>query len=399
MASQYEHLATGRKHSLFEEDVAAHAAELDQAIGGSRVAVIGAAGSIGGSVVRSLLRHRPASLVLLDLSENNLVELVRDLRCDPAATVPDDFAALPIGMGSIEFSRFFRETRPFDYILNLAAIKHVRSEKDIYCLIRMIDTNVLFPNQFLRELTRPCRTFFSVSSDKATNPANLMGASKMVMEKILLLNSTRQPFCTARFANVAFSDGSLPHGFLQRIAKRQPLAAPKDVKRYFMSHQEAGQICVLACMLGENRDVFFPNLQQGLCERTFASIAIDLLHELGYEPVECSTEDEARRRAEELIPHKRWPCYFFASDTTGEKPFEEFYTARETLDMGRFRNIGIIKQSIKDLKTAAVEAFLRFATDARTNPAITKADYVRELRKVVPELAHIETGRNLDQKM
>ncbi|MBI4954899.1 MAG: polysaccharide biosynthesis protein [Myxococcales bacterium] len=399
MPSPYEYLATGRRSSLFEEDVREHAAELDREIGGSRVAVIGAAGSIGSSVVRSLLAHRPRALVLVDLSENNLVEIVRELRSDPTIAMPEDFATLPIGLGSVECSRYFRESAPFDFILNLAAMKHVRSEKDVYCLIRMIDTNVLHPHAFLRELSTPCRKFFSVSSDKATRPANLMGASKMLMEKILLVESSRQPFSTARFANVAFSDGSLPHGFLMRIAKHQPIAAPDDVKRYFMSHEEAGQICVLSCVLGENGDVFFPNLARELGEKTFAAIARDLLHELGYEPVACASEQEARARARELIAERKWPCWFFRSDTSGEKPFEEFHTGGEKLDLARFPHIGIVKQSQTDVDERAVADFLRFAAAARSDPRILKADYVRELRRVVPDLDHLETGKNLDQKM
>jgi len=399
MRSPYEHLATGRRHSLFEQDVREHTAELDRRLEGTRIAVIGAAGSIGSSVVRSLARHRPRALVLLDLSENNLVEVVRELRSDPDIRLPEELSTLPIGLGSLECTRYFRDEPPFDYILDVAAIKHVRSEKDVYCLMRMIDTNVLFPHELLRDLAKPCRNFFAVSSDKATNPANLMGASKMAMEKLLLLHSDHQPFCTARFANVAFSDGSLPHGFLMRIQKRQPIAAPNDVKRYFMSHEEAGQICVLACVLGDNRDVFFPNLERGRSEKTFAAIAVELLAELGYEPVECASDEEARARAAELIPQRKWPCYFFTSDTTGEKAFEEFHAGSEQLDLGRFKHVGIIKQSLADVDRAAVEEFLRFATGARTDSKTTKGDYVRALRQVVPTLDHVETGKNLDQKM
>jgi FlaA1/EpsC-like NDP-sugar epimerase len=399
MISQYEQLATGRSSSLFDEDVDANTAALKENVGGKRIAVIGAAGSIGGSVVRNILRFNPRAIVLIDLSENNLVELVRDLRSREDVIVPEDFATLPIGLGSVECTRFFRETKPFDYILNLSAMKHVRSEKDIYCLARMIDTNVLFPNELLQNLPKPCRNFFSVSSDKAANPANLMGASKMLMEKILLTNSASQPFSTARFANVAFSDGSLPHGFLQRIQKRQPLAAPSDVKRYFMSHQEAGQICVMSCFLGNNRDIYFPNLEQGLHEKTFASIAQSLLRELGYEPIECASEHEARQRIDDLLPQKKWPCYFFKSDTTGEKAFEEFTTGKESLDVKRYRHIAVIEQSAADVDKVAVDRFVKFARAAKADAKVMKDDYVREFRLAVPELAHIETGKNLDQKM
>jgi FlaA1/EpsC-like NDP-sugar epimerase len=220
----------------------------------------------------------------------------------------------------------------------------------------------------------------------------------MVMEEVL--RAQKIPFSTARFANVAFSDGSLPHGFLKRIEKRQPLSAPRDVKRYFMSHEEAGQICVLSCALGEYGDVFFPRLEEGLNESSFSEIALRLLEQLGYEPVECASEDEAKAKAEELIPQKKWPCYFFTSDTTGEKSFEEFFTAGETLDCSTFRNIGIVKCAPDDAATAqAVRSFIEFARAAKHDKDVTKADYVREVSKIVPGLHHVERNKNLDQKM
>jgi len=265
-------------------------------------------------------------------------------------------------------------------------------------LMRMIDTNVLFLHDFLEHNPYRFRKVFSVSSDKAANPANLMGASKMVMEKALLARSEAQPFSTARFANVAFSDGSLPYGFLQRLSKRQPLSAPNDVRRYFISHEEAGQLCVLSCALAGNREIFFPNLAGGRDEKTFAQIALDLLQALGYTPVECSSEEEARQRAAELIPRKRWPCYFFKSDTTGEKEFEEFFTRGERLDLRRYRRVGVIQQDAAG-GGGALAQFLSFARRAKTDPEVAKADYVREILKVVPTLQHEEKGRNLDQKM
>ncbi|MBN2508326.1 MAG: polysaccharide biosynthesis protein [Verrucomicrobia bacterium] len=399
MDLRYESLATGRTTSLFAEDMRAQDGAIRDAIRRQRVAVAGAAGSIGSSVVKTLLRFEPGALVLLDLNENNLVELVRDLRSTPGLHLPGEFATLPIGLGSVEFERFFAESPPFDYFLNLAALKHVRSERNIYCLMRMVDTNVLFLHDFLARRPRPFRKVFSVSSDKATHPANLMGATKMIMEKALLHRAAHQPFSTARFANVAFSDGSLPYGFLQRLSRRQPLSAPRDVRRYFITHQEAGELCVLSCMVGHNRDVFFPKLAEGLNEKTFAQIARDLLHALGYEPLECRTEDEARRRAAALGTRpSAWPCYFFDSDTTGEKAFEEFVAAGETTDLNRFRNIGVIVPE-PDTDAAALEAFLEFARAAKRNPEVTKADYVREMRGVVPTLQHHETEKNLDQKM
>ena len=398
MDLQYEHLATGRTESLFGADMRANEKSLRAALDGSRVAVVGAAGSIGSAVVRTLLRFQPAALTLIDLNENNLVEVVRDLRSTAGLHLPTEFVTMPIGLGSVEFDRYFAAEKPFDYFLNLSAIKHVRSERNIYCLMRMVDTNVVFLHDFLANNRYTFKKVFSVSSDKAANPANLMGATKMVMEKALLSRADVQPFSTARFANVAFSDGSLPFGFLQRIAKRQPISAPRDVRRYFISHQEAGELCVLSAMLGNNREVFFPKLAESHDEKTFAEIARQLLQSLGYEPVECGSDDEARRQAEELIPKRRWPCHFFASDTTGEKEFEEFFVQDEKLDLNRFQRIGVVQQP-PYAERATLENFLAFARQAKTDSQTCKDDYVRETRKVVPTLQHQETGKNLDQKM
>jgi FlaA1/EpsC-like NDP-sugar epimerase len=262
----------------------------------------------------------------------------------------------------------------------------------------MIDTNAVFLYDFFKQNPYQFKKVFSVSSDKAANPANMMGASKMVMEKVLLAQAEEQPFSTARFANVAFSDGSLPYGFLQRISKQQPLSAPNDVKRYFISHQEAGELCVLSCILGENRDVFFPKLSIDKDEKTFSQIAVQLLEALGYEPVECSSEEEAKSRVNELIPKKQWPCYFFKTDTTGEKDYEEFYVETEQLDMARLKNIGIIKRGPMT-DTESLETFIQFCRNAKNDNCVTKEDYVQAMLKIVPTLRHIETGKNLDQKM
>ena len=262
----------------------------------------------------------------------------------------------------------------------------------------MIDTNALFLHKFLLKNPYLFKKVFSVSSDKAANPANIIRASKMVMERILLDQSEVQPFSTARFANVAFSEGSLPYGFLQRISKQQPLSAPNDVKRYFISHQEAGELCVFSCWLGENRDVFFPKLSGSKDEQTFAQIAINLLESFGYESVECDSENEAKSRISELIPRKKWPCYFFNTDTSGEKGYEEFYTADEQLDLERFHNIGIIKRDFSD-ESQTLREFIEFCLKAKKNRSVMKGDYVNAILKIVPTLHHVETGKNLDQKM
>ncbi len=395
----YEYIATGRRSSLFADDIAGRNNELTEKIRGSRIAIVVAAGSIGSAVVKTLLRFDPAGLCLIDLSENNLVALVRDLRSTPGLRLPNDFNTLPIGMGSIEFSRYFDDQKPYDYFFNLAAMKHVRSEKDIYCLIRMLDTNVLFLHEFLGKLRYKFKKVFSVSSDKAANPANLMGASKMIMEQALLYRADAQPFSTARFANVAFSDGSLPHGFLERIARRQPIAAPNDITRYFISHQEAGELCVLSCMTGENRDVFFPKMNPLKDQKTFAQIATGLLCELGYEPFHCDSEEEARTCADELIGQKKWPCVFGPSTTDGEKSFEEFFSSSETLDIESFPHIGVIKRNGSEYDRTTFEDFIRFLRAAKTDQDSTKTNYVRQMTRVVPALKHIVTGKNLDQKM
>ena len=264
--------------------------------------------------------------------------------------------------------------------------------------MRMIDTNVLFMHDFLEQNQYKFKKVFSVSSDKAANPANLMGATKMAMEKALLLRSAVQPFSTARFANVAFSDGSLPYGFLQRINKNQPLSAPKDIKRYFISHQEAGELCMLSCMLGDNRDVFFPKMSSIKDEMTFSDIALELLEKLEYEPILCSSEEEAKAKCEELIPQRKWPCYFFETDTTGEKAFEEFYTKGENIDFTTFTQLSAVKRNLEQ-DTKKIEFFMDFARNAKSNKNITKQKYVEEILKVVPGLKHLETGKNLDQKM
>lgn len=397
MTAAYEGKVTGRVESLCRADLARNEVALRERLGGARLVIIGAAGSIGAAVAKTILRFEPKALSLIDLSENNLVELVRDLRSS-SVHLPEEFETLPIGLGSLECSRYFRESPPFDYLLNLSAIKHVRSEKDIYCLMRMLDTNVLFLNDFLRDNPYRFRKVFSVSSDKAANPANLMGASKMIMEQVLLANAGKQSFSTARFANVAFSDGSLPYGFLRRIEKRQPLSAPRDVRRYFISHQEAGELCVLSCLLGENCDVLFPKLARDDDEKTFVQIAVTVLESLGYDPVECDSEEEAKSRVDELLPEKKWPCYFFASDTTGEKEYEEFYVEGERLDMERFEKIGVVQR--EPLRGRwLLDAFIDFCRAAKGDPRVSKADYVRAMSTVVPALQHVETGHNLDQKM
>ncbi len=399
MNSDYEQIITGRKFSLFADDIQNNEYELLSKVKKSRIAIIGAAGSIGGSVVKTLLKYKPKEIILIDLSENNLVELIRDLRSSKSIKLPEKITSMPIGLGSVEFNRFFKENNQFDYILNLAALKHVRSEKNIYCLIRMLDTNVLFFYDFLEKLPYSLKKVFSVSSDKAANPANIMGASKMAMEKSLMLLSEKHSFSSARFANVAFSDGSLPYGFLNRIKKEQPIPAPRDIKRYFISHREAGELCVLSCFTGNNGDILFPKMNGRKFLNTFKDIADRLLEFHGYTPYECASESEAKKRSKELIAKKRWPCYYFNTDTTGEKSCEEFYSSCEIPNLDIYKNIGTITHLHNKAKENLILGFLTFIREAKLNTSIRKRDCIRELNKIVPSLNHIEAGKNLDEKM
>jgi len=390
---------TGRRSSLFGDDLAAHESQLRAAIEGKSVLVIGGAGTIGSSFIRALLPFHPARLVVVDISENGLTELTRDLRSTAGQYVPADFLTYPISFGDAVFERMLRAEGPFDIVAHFAAHKHVRSEKDRYSIEAMLENNVLSTARLLDLLLEsPPEHFFCVSTDKAANPANVMGASKKLMEEAVLAYAAELPATTARFANVAFSNGSLPAGFLERLAKHQPLSAPSDVLRYFVSPEESGQLCLLACITGEPGDIFFPRLEQPQM-LTFSSIADALLERLGYEAVQCASEDEARALAASLGPEDtRWPVYYFTSDTSGEKGFEEFYTNTETVDWERFTALGVVKgrtsQNVAGIRQLGSDLRGLFA-----QPELSKEEIVAVLTRLVPTFHHVETGRSLDQKM
>jgi len=359
--------------------------------------VIGGAGSIGQAVVKEIFARDPASLHVVDVSENNLVELVRDLRSSLGYT-RGDFRTFPLDVGGVEFRALIEAPARYDYVLNLSALKHVRSEKDPYSLMRMIEVNVLNTVRTLEDAHRMgARKYFCVSTDKATNPVNMMGASKRIMELFLLNASLRVPVSTARFANVAFSDGSLLHGFAQRIAKGQPLSAPRDVRRYFITQEESGVLCVMSCLLGENRDIFFPKLDPAESLLTFSEIAVRYLASLGYEADPCASEDEARAKSRDRTGRK-WPCYFFDSDTTGEKAFEEFFVSGQDLDLERFPNIGVIRNAAYRDRTR-LDDFLAEIEAMRARCAWTKEALVALFERLAPEFAHHETGKYLDDRM
>ena len=388
----------GRESELFEQDIEKNKLGLKSIIENSNFLVIGGAGSIGQAVTREIFKRDPKLLHVVDISENNMVELVRDLR-STFGYGSGEFKTFALDCGGLEFSALMSNGTSYDYVFNLSALKHVRSEKDPFTLMRMVMVNI-FNTVCAVRLARDNGTkkYFCVSTDKAANPVNMMGGSKRIMELFLMRESLTQNISMARFANVAFSDGSLLHGFNQRIIKRQPLAAPNDVRRYFLTPQESGELCLLSGLMGENREIFFPKLSEKLDLNTFSEIAIRYLRNLGYEPYECESEDEARDSIEKLIANKQWPCYFFKSDTTGEKDFEEFFTDKENLNMGRFEAIGIIANQ-PEFDDCGLDEFMQGIESLRDKQTWTKDDIVKLYFRLLPEFSHKETGKYLDEKM
>ena len=388
----------GRSDALFSPDIEAHEAQLSELVASSSFLVIGGAGSIGQAVAREIFKRNPRSLHVVDVSENNMVELVRDIR-STLGYIDGDFRTFAIDCGSREFEALMAAGQGYDYVLNLSALKHVRSEKDPFTLMRLIEVNILNTIATAAQAREQgARKYFAVSTDKAANPVNMMGASKRIMEMFLMRESESIPISTARFANVAFSDGSLLHGFNQRFAKKQPISAPNDVRRYFVTPQESGELCLMSCLLGENREIFFPKLSEALHLTRFSDIAVRYLENLGYEPYECESEDEARDRAAELIDQKKWPVYFFASDTTGEKDFEEFYTGEEDIDWNRFETLGVIRNPV-GYDEGMLERFVAEIARIRLQRTWDKPEIVELFNWMIPEFQHKETGKYLDSRM
>ena len=388
----------GRTSTIFGDDIDVLTDDLSSLVESSRFLVIGGAGSIGQAVTKEIFKRSPKVLHVVDISENNMVELVRDIR-STLGYIEGEFRTFAVDCGSHEFEALISSEGPYDYVFNLSALKHVRSEKDPYTLMRMLSVNIFNTIKTFR-LARDngAKKYFCVSTDKAANPVNMMGASKHIMEMFLMRESETMPISMARFANVAFSDGSLLHGFNQRFAKRQPFSAPNDVRRYFVTPQESGELCLMSGLLGENREIFFPKLSEHLHLITFSDIAERYLRQMGYEPFHCCSEGEARDRAAELIAKKQWPCYFFSSDTTGEKDFEEFFTDKEDLDMSRFDGVGAIKnQPIYD--SQKLDDFSTGVQALREKGSWDKQAILDLFFGLLPEFAHKETGKYLDQRM
>lgn len=388
----------GRERELFENDIATHEDQLSKIVGNSSFLVIGGAGSIGQAVTKEIFKRNPKKLHVVDISENNMVELVRDIRSS-FGYIDGDFQTFALDIGSREYDAFIEADGTYDYVLNLSALKHVRSEKDPFTLMRMIEVNIFNTDKTIKQaIAKGSKKYFCVSTDKAANPVNMMGASKRIMEMFLMRNSAEIPISTARFANVAFSDGSLLHGFDQRIKKGQPIVAPNDIKRYFVIPKESGELCLMSCIFGDNRDIFFPKLDEGLHLISFADIAVKYLRSLGYEPYLCKNEQEARDLVKVLPKEGKWPCLFSGSDTTGEKDFEEFFTNSETLDMKRFQKLGVIKNEL-EVDHEKLEYFEKTIEQIKQQRTWSKEPIIDLFFEMIPAFGHKETGKYLDSKM
>ena len=387
-----------RKTSLFSDDLQRYEKELNDLVRGANFLVLGAAGSIGQAVTKEILKREPTLVHAVDISENNLAELVRDYRSS-YGYIKGEFKTFVLDAGSTLFETFFNTQKPYDYIFNLTALKHVRSEKDPFTLMRLIEVNILNTIKIFKySKNDSIKKYFCVSTDKASSPANMMGASKLIMESFLMRASQEQKISSARFANVLYSDGSLTYSFLQRIQKRHPIVAPKDIKRYFITKEESGQLCLFSCLLGENRDIFFPKLNSSHL-LTFKTIALNFLECLGYTPIECLSEEEARSMISTLENNKSWPCLWTTSDTSGEKNIEEFFMSNEIVDHDTFSNIKVIKSKFKQELNQRLDNFLMMTKQLKESKTWSRQDLINLFKATAPEFSHKDTGSFLDNKM
>ncbi len=384
-----------RKSPLFDEDIDLHKNQLEEVISNSTFLIIGGAGSIGRQVTKQILKRNPKTLHVVDISENSLVELVRDLRS--SNSISSEFETFSIDTLSKSFDLLTAKYK-YDYVFNLSAIKHVRAERDPFTILRMIEVNIQSTLKSLKLSSDYSKKFFCVSTDKASNPVSLMGASKRIMELFLIDHKSNVKISSARFANVAFSDGSLLQGFINRFNNKQPLAAPKDIKRYFISPSESGELCLMSAIFGNDKEIFFPKFNKDFQLTAFTSIAENFLGSKGFEPYYCSDEEEARKKVDLIETEQKWPCYFFESDTSGEKLFEEFYTANENPDLSCFPNIGVVKPML-EIDRKLLDEFLEKLQQITLGKEIKKSMFVDLFETLLPNFKHLETNKNLDQKM
>lgn len=387
-----------RKKELLSLDIKKHEIDLSEKVKSASFLVLGGAGSIGQAVVKEIFKRNPKKLHVVDISENNLVELVRDIRSS-FGYIKGDFKTYCLDIGSLEYDAFFLSDGNYDYILNLSALKHVRSEKDKFTLMRMIDVNILNTEKTLEQaINKNVKKYFCVSTDKAANPVNMMGASKKIMEMFVNRKSDKINVSMARFANVAFSDGSLLFGFNKRIEKKQPIVAPNDIRRYFITPRESGELCLMSCIYGENRDIFFPKLSDELHLMKFSDIALTFLSLKGFKPSICTSETQARNYFKAEYKKNTWPCFFSESNTTGEKDFEEFFTISEKLDMKRFKNIGVIKNEL-DYDNSKLKFFTDEIFKIKSNLQWNKNQIISLFNFMIDNFKHLNTGKFLDSKM
>ena len=383
------------KKITFEKDIIQNKNILKNKICNQNILVIGGAGTIGSSYIKQILKYKPSKITVVDINENGLTELTRDLRSSNLLDYNPEYITYPVNLLSDTFDKIFNSDT-WQVIANFSAHKHVRSEKDKISVEALIINNVFGAIKLLNLCEQdPPDYFFSVSTDKAANPVNIMGASKSLMEKLILSKKNNFRVSTARFANVAFSNGSLLDGFIYRLNKKQPLSCPSDIKRFFVTPEQSGQICLLATFLGDTGNIFFPKLDFHKDQIYFKEIAIDFLIENGFEPELVNSEKEAKEFDFDRYPIK-YPIYFFKTDTSGEKTYEEFYTEEEDYDINTFDSLGFIntqnvKISFEDVETDFENVF--------TNPNSKKSDIVEAIKKYIPDFEHIETGKHLDQKM
>lgn len=388
----------GRNKKLFENDMKAYESKLSKIVSKSKFLVLGGAGSIGQAVSKEIFKRKPLKLHVVDISENNMVELVRDIRSS-YGYIEGDFKTFALDIGSEEYDAFFEADGNYDYVLNLSALKHVRSEKDPFTLMRMINVNIFNTDKTIEQsIKKSVKKYFCVSTDKAANPVNMMGASKRIMEMFVNRRSKDIDISMARFANVAFSDGSLLHGFNKRIEKKQPIVAPNDIRRYFVIPEESGELCLMSCIFGKNRDIFFPKLNENLNLINFSDIAVLYLKEKGLEPFICETEEQARNYFDENKTGHIWPCLFTKSDTSGEKDFEEFFTENEKLDMNKFDKLGVIKNELY-YQEEKLLFFEKEIFKLKRSKVWDKKEIKELFNYMIPDFGHKETGKYLDNKM
>ena len=387
-----------RKESFFSKDLLINRSKLSNEIKGKSILVIGGAGTIGSSFIKAALRYEPKKLVVVDNDENGLTELTRTLRSDCEINVPDLYLTYPMSFSSDVFYKMLNKNKKFDIVANFAAHKHVRSEKDSFSIESMIRNNVINAKLFLDYLVenKPSH-FFCVSTDKAANPVNVMGASKKLMENVIMSYSSFFKITTARFANVAFSNGSLLYGYIQRLMQRQPISCPSDIKRFFVSPEESGEICLLTCILGNSGDIFFPKLYADDLIN-FKTITESFFKYLNKKIIVCKSEEEAKILAKNISDNDPYPVYFFNTETSGEKLYEEFYSNEDKIDMDSYNSIGIVTNTTKPTYQE-INLIIKELNNLFEKSHYNKSDIIEILNNYLPGFNHIETGQKLDDKM